>query len=44
MREYRKKYYDSQAQKPKDGMSSRSTVPKPLVRIIREAEGTRRRA
>ena len=30
MKEYRKKYYDSKAQKPKNGMGSRSTVPKPF--------------
>lgn len=42
MKEYRKKYYDSKAQKPKNGKGSRSTVPRPFGKTHERGGGDKK--
>lgn len=42
MKEYRKKYYDTKAQKPKNGMGSRSTVPRPFGQTHQRGGGDKK--
>ena len=42
MKEYRKKYYDSKAKKPKNGKGSRSTVPRPFGKTHERGGGDKK--